>query len=169
MAYVKAADVDPLDPIVASRIQRIIDNQEDHETRIIAKVENIKNGHFVCPGSTGNYAVTGVGFTPVFLKFYTGLTSNGGINCIGQGQTDGTTQTAVVSGARVNASVGTSSGGSAVLTDCCIANPSIDTSGVWSATVVKATFVSFDADGFTVNFSQVNTARTIVWEAYGPA
>jgi hypothetical protein len=34
MAYVKAADVDPLDPIVASRIQRIIDNQEDHETRI---------------------------------------------------------------------------------------------------------------------------------------
>jgi len=163
MAYVKANDVDPLDPIVASRIQRIIDNQEDHETRILAK-PLAKVGHLSCPASTGNFSVTGVGFQPKLVRFFGGgfpggspvaLWSNNGVMAA-----DGT-QSAFSASSRESVS-----GSAARASNRCLLIHTMSGAGALNL-VVGAEFVSMDADGFTINFLNTNASYDVTWEAIG--
>jgi hypothetical protein len=106
------------------------------------------------PASTGNQATTGVGFRPDGALFFSlasptlnsvegdGLT---GIAALSVGAADGTNQ---------NVNAFTSIGGSASrqqLIDKVISTPKEDASGVY----MQASLVSFDSDGFTLNWGTV--------------
>ena len=123
----------------------------DDETAIKVKI-----GSFTCPAATGNYTVTEVGFKPRVVEFIVGKYSttdnyysigwmdyNGNQRMIGGG-TSGATTTLF----KTNTGTG-------IIT--------IPAPG--DSYYVSATYVSMDSDGFTINFSNVNTGFTISWKA----
>lgn len=167
MAYVKATDCNFGDEAVASRIQRIIDNQEDHEPRILAIEDSggslIKIGTFASPASTGAYAVTGVGFTPKLVKFTTTLTSGSNTFLLGGGGAmTASSQFAYAFGARGSLNGRHTRTAS---TAACLALLSISVGDVASDALL-ASRTSLDVDGFTINFSATGTGYTVQWEAY---
>jgi len=116
----------------------------------------------VLANQQGNISVTGLGFTPKYVKFNVIyhrqiLSGGGGISMSGcWGAMTATSQYAV----ELYSNFGTSR--SLVFTDRVIHCSYCDTSDP----DILATFVSFDTDGFTLNFTIPNSGYTVVWEAW---
>jgi hypothetical protein len=124
-----------------------------------------KVGSFAQPGSTGNQAVSGVGFQPkVVIFFGNNRTSDGthvdAVYHFGVGISSSDRRTV---GVASEDAAGTSAVGIAQTNVECIrvVNPA-------GSMVVEADFVSLDADGFTVNWTTADaTARIINYLALG--
>jgi hypothetical protein len=123
---------------------------------------NFANGTFQCPASTGNFSVSGVGFRPGRVEFTMSLASTDYI-ASGQGVMDANSVGWAMSQIyRRSTALGTSDVVLAATGGVCIQMRN----EAGSANYVRATFVSMDANGFTVNFSAVNTGFFIGWRAY---
>ena len=115
----------------------------------------VEIGSFTCPASTGDRAVTGVGFVPRVIEFHVGVPSNTTRLGFNEGAMNSSTQW-----------VNSTSGSSGTVsrnrdTTHCLGWTNID--GSW---YIQASYVSLDSDGFTVNFNAVNTLGTIFWKAF---
>ena len=120
-------------------------------------------GTFTSPASTGNQSVTGLSFQPKLVKFTIGLTSaTSSFMVLGGGAMTASSQFAYAWGAR-SALNGRHT--RAASTTACLALQNISAGDVASDGYV-ASYVSMDADGFTVNFTTTATGATIYWEAY---
>lgn len=127
-----------------------------------------KVGSFAIPASTGNNPVTGVGFQPKVVLFW----SN---NQTSDGSTGNNTQNALMPASLLG--VGISSSSMCVVADAddfTSGNPHFDTTrclsvlASTSGTVrYQATFVSLDSDGFTVNFTSVTSGAIVNYMALG--
>jgi hypothetical protein len=122
-------------------------------------------GSFTVPSSTGNLAVTGVGFQPKAVIFFGNLWTVAGIESL-----SGATKApfyygmATSSSARGVVACENAGGTPSPITDSasCILSSSTGTVNF------KADFVTMDADGFTVNFSTANaTASLVIYLALG--
>jgi hypothetical protein len=127
----------------------------------------VKHGEFAANTSTGNQSISGVGFQPTAVKFYSTLLTTAtalkenALFAIGAA-TSTTQQWAVAVGSNDNADP--TSTGRGHTTDSCIflinnGAPVIDS---------EATLVSFDSDGFTINWTDApNNTYLIGYIAYG--
>lgn len=123
------------------------------------------HGNFVLNTGTGNQAITGLGFQPKIILFYSSCKSGAD-----GGQNDGFIMFGVASSSTarwVTQSGGPwgFGGGSAnkknwKTTRCIFASQGF-------GTVAEADFVSMDADGFTINISTASTAIKIFYLALG--
>jgi hypothetical protein len=114
-------------------------------------------GSFTCPGSTGSNATTGVGFRPRYIELFSINMSTNALYAVGFGG-------GVVGSTR---SWGLAQTGSTSNSTASVTTNALQAITAGSASVVvQATLTSFDADGFTLNFTAVSTAHTIVWRAY---
>jgi hypothetical protein len=122
-------------------------------------MNNAKVGYFISPGVLGNYSVTGLGFKPATIKFCVSL-NIGNVNnwrtCFGMIDLNGNQNVGFILGGGGNKFLGDNK------VDRCIYI--VNEIGV---IVVQATYVSMDNDGFTLNFSAINTNYTIRWMAIG--
>lgn len=120
---------------------------------------NAKTGSFVCPSSAGNYSVSSLLFKPNLVEFLASRSSGPALDfLLSHGFAD-------KFGTQSAASWCTHSKGNTYgdfKTDRCI--HLIDWNGV---TLVRASFVSMNNNGFTVNFSVVNSQYTISWSVTG--
>jgi hypothetical protein len=115
-----------------------------------------KAGSFTCPGSTGNYSVTGLGFSPAVVFFDLGYQA-AGYAIIGSGAMDSNgTQWARAANTHL-ASAAAYTAKSSTL--CALI---ITAAG---ATAMAAAYVSMDADGFTINFTTTDTNANVGWVA----
>lgn len=106
-------------------------------------------------GSIGNKSITGVGFTPKLVRFTVLPTGTGAVQ-FGVGAMTTTSQYYSAVGADSGSGRTRLSG-----TDGVIAW------GTTGATPdMKASYVSMDADGFTINVSVAQSSFAIAWEAY---
>lgn len=111
-------------------------------------------------GTTGNKSITGVGFQPAYLRFTVSSksTAETTVAHFSQGFTDGTRQ-------KAHSIIADSTGfASKAYSDRCI-NHYERVAGVLTE-IIKATFVSFDADGFTLNFVNASSNYSIYIEAF---
>lgn len=122
-----------------------------------------KTGNFTSHATTGNKAITGVGFQPKFVKFYTTreTTGAGGVNEIrqGSGRMDGTSQSSMYF-AQNDADLGNSAQSFAI-------GSAIFQADRAGTAVYEARYVSFDSDGFTINVITAINIYRVLWEAYG--
>ena len=108
-------------------------------------------------GTTGNKSITGVGFTPQLVRFTTLNTANATASNLGIGSMTSTGQFYSLTYTTDSPNAGRVSG-----TDGCIGYMS----GA-STIAMKASYVSMDTDGFTINVSTATGAYDIAYEAYG--
>lgn len=106
-------------------------------------------------GSTGNKAITGVGFVPKLVKFIVKPSSNNTTLVHGMGAMTSTSQYCVAIAQQASASRNSSS-------SACIG---WITAGA-SAFTLLASYVSMDSDGFTINVSAASSSFDIAFEAY---
>lgn len=116
-----------------------------------------KKGSFTPSAGTGNKAVTGLGFRPKLVRFFREQASTTGSAIAMAGRMD-------AAGNQSISLVFIDGSGRVTLTaaDGCIGTPN---SSVATTFHNKASFVSVDADGFTVNFGTHGTAQEYVFEA----
>lgn len=118
---------------------------------------SVKAGSFDTPTVTGNQAITGVGFQPKFVLFIFGRAQDADAATLIMGlgaAVSSTARGAVVTrddDNRATASVGTLVR-RGLETDQCL----IEVTGTTPTTVKRADFVSFDADGFTINWQTID-------------
>ena len=119
---------------------------------------NVNASTFAAATATGNQAVTGVGFQPDCVLFFapsmntaegTSLASSLGF----KGWAVSPSQRGVTSWRMINGLTTNSSTSSRQLTNQCITVPTV---------LREADFVSFDSDGFTINWSVVNGTASIL-------
>lgn len=111
-------------------------------------------------GSTGNKAVTGVGFTPKLVRFTVLFPANatvaagafGAMTTSDQFYSAWSTQPSASNVAARNSS-----------TSACIGWVPANT----STPSLLATYVSMDSDGFTINVTSAASNFSVAWEAYG--
>ncbi|MFQ6069308.1 MAG: hypothetical protein ACE5LC_02155 [Candidatus Aminicenantales bacterium] len=123
----------------------------------------VKFGTFTANSGTGSQSVTGLGFQPKAVLFWiTDLTSagSGSYARFGRGWTDGTNQGAVATA--WDDSSGVSNSRDRIVNTKCITL--IDHSG---AILAEAGIVSFDSDGFTINWSTAGGSRLVTYLALG--
>lgn len=107
-------------------------------------------------GTTGNKAITGLGFTPKLVRFTTLNTTSTNVFNGGWGAMDESgVQFALLSW------VASTTNGRISFTDGCIGYFTEHT-----LVSMKASYVSMDNDGFTINVSTANNAYDIAYEAY---
>lgn len=127
---------------------------------------SMASGSFNCPAATGNDSQTGVGFQGVAGFFFlTGLTADGnGVDFqLGFGAAAAATARAAISAADDDAVATTVSRRQTTNTRCIhLRDPA-------NANVVEADFVSFDPDGFTLNFTAVTSGVDIHYIIWGGA
>ena len=115
-------------------------------------------GFFVCPSVTGNYSITGLGFKPRVIEFI-GHKNDGMqtwfMQSSGFADINGNQNVSFFCGNYSNTFRGDAK------QDRCIYL--FNASG---AIQVMATLVSIDTDGFTLNFTNVNTLFAIRWMAF---
>jgi ABC-type antimicrobial peptide transport system permease subunit len=135
-------------------LKQVIEEQRNViNTAADAKKLNVKVGNFTCPASTGNYVVSGVGFQPRCVELFWSydhiqvihrgqgmMDYNGNIFCTSMASMDDAQQSRVSSFVPIH---------------------QVTSSGV---DYMKASYVSIDADGFTLNFSVINTSFRIFWK-----
>lgn len=130
----------------------------EHNTSIqvlLANVSASKAGWCACPGSTGNYSVTGLGFKPKCVMFF--VSKNPGQSAafrLCQGVMDHYGNQWSVTWATDGSTQSDSKRDMAIYT--------LNASGVLQ---VAASYVSMDDDGFTLNFTNVNANYDIHWKA----
>jgi hypothetical protein len=120
---------------------------------------HVRVGQFTCPANTGTYSVAGLGFQPKSVKFW--VSKGPGLQthfCECQGMMDdaGNQNSMTWAGVWSNIFKGDSRTDLVMYT--------INSSG---SSQVTASYVSMDSGGFTVNFTVVNTAFIVRWEAIG--
>ena len=108
-------------------------------------------------GTTGNKVITGVGFIPKLVRFTVTPTASTAITLVGIGSMTTTSQYYLAC-----TSQSTPTGSRNSSTSACIGWL---TSGV-STPALLASYVSMDADGFTINVGTANGAFDIAYEAY---
>lgn len=112
-------------------------------------------------GSTGNKSVTGLGFQPKFLRFVVAQKFNvteDNVAHLSMGRTDGTRQSA-------NAILADATGNhTRNHSNYCVVHYIRNGSGTFTKNL-SASFVSFDADGFTLNFDAADANFQIIVEA----
>lgn len=113
---------------------------------------HVAAGSFAAKGSTGNQSVTGLGFTPVVVYFFVGISTSASNSAAGFGYMTATTQYASAWASRPAVSVGSTN----TDTTHCIKLYAISAGGAFSAQQ-EAAFVSLDSDGFTINYSTSTT------------
>lgn len=116
---------------------------------------NFKVGGFSVPGSTGNHAVTGVGFQPGLVLFTASLSDEASAS-IGEGAMDAAGSQWAVSSRRT-------SGGQQLAQTGSYCVWMVETT---TAYIYAAQYVSMDADGFTINFTHANSAGRVKWVAF---
>ncbi len=124
---------------------------------------NVKVGSFTTPASTGNNATTGVGFQPDGVLFFANgdiLETDTNSAAFGLGFAVSTSQRAWTSLATPRSKITTETFRRQG-TDGCIAYMDHDGSSV----EVHADFVSFDTDGFTLNFDATISGDGIIYVA----
>lgn len=117
-------------------------------------------GVFSTSNTTGNKILAGLGFQPSYIRFTLGQKTGTSETFVHQseGSTDGTNQRCV-------SVYWDSTGGKSVeFTDRLINHINRVTGTLTD--VIKATFVSFDADGFTINFNATTTGYHVHYEAF---
>lgn len=110
-------------------------------------------------GSTGNKAVTGVGFTPKLVRFTVLPGASASVALTGSGAMTASNQYAVW--ATANASSGNAALNS-YTTSAVAHGPSSS-----STATMRAAYVSMGADGFTINVTTANASYDVGYEAYG--
>jgi hypothetical protein len=116
-----------------------------------------KVGSFSVPGSTGNHSVTGLGFKPGLVVITGGWIAITNTNLASHGAMDGSgNQWAQSNWSDVGNIHGTHRDTAACMLLCIPAG----------TVVVRAEYVSMDADGFTINFTAVNPSSRVSWVAY---
>ncbi len=121
---------------------------------------SVKTGKVECPASTGNLAFTGIGFQPKGGIFWlSGNTADGEIasSAMGIGMAQSSTAEAAVSGFASDNEATTSTGVAKSNVDC------IKNAKSGSAGYVEADFITWDVDGFTLNFSVVTSGVDIFY------
>ena len=121
---------------------------------------NYFSGNFSTNGITCNRAITGIGFQPSYLRFTLSqkTTTSEAFVHFSEGFTDGTSQSC-------HSLYWDSTGGqSKQFTDKVINH--VNRVGGTLTDVIKATFVSFDADGLTLNFSTTTSGYRVHVEAF---
>lgn len=132
---------------------------------------NVKIGSFAQPSSTGNQAVTGVGFKPKLVIFMMNqLTADGDTTNAKWGIGFGVSATDryYMAGCAKNARTGSDSGDRQDNTRVigCVTSVA-GGAGFDPTTDCEADFVTMDNDGFTVNWTTVDaTAREVVYWAF---
>lgn len=129
-------------------------------------------GSFAQPGSTGNQAVTGVGFQPTLVLFWmTGATADGTAANVqlGMGAAVSSSDRRYFSHYSADA-ITPSVGGTGNRSDNANAIGCVSASAGTVTILAAADFVSMDSGGFTVNWTTVDaTARIINYLALGGA
>lgn len=147
-----------------AQVEQYVQNVEEafeqhHHGELYASsnpTKRFKVGANACPAATGNLAVTGVGFRPGLVMFHN-IYSDGAIVISGHGAMD-------ASGGQwafAMADAGAAALAERRSTTLCVYI--VNSAG---ATAVSGTFVSMDADGFTINLSAVDTGARFNWVAY---
>jgi len=117
-------------------------------------------GNFAAATSTGNQAVTGIGFQPNLVLFITNLQTASGVannnSCFSFGATDGTNQWAC--GLGLQNAQATMNNRRGFYTNRCIMVPAAGS----NVMAHDAAITSMDADGFTVNWQTAPGAAYIV-------
>lgn len=129
----------------------------------VIKDVRVKTGTFTTPAGTGNNAVTGVGFTPKALYLYwVPVTSSTAANdsVTGHGITDGSTHRCI--------NAGGTNGAQATFRSRSTTVP-LDVKNAAATTLAAASFVSFDTDGFTLNYTTAASGYIIHYVAFGGA
>lgn len=115
-----------------------------------------KSGTFTGSGSTGNQAITGIGFQPELLIIITDLSSND------TAAADAHFALGMASGASNQQALHFSDNGGVATTETSRSQQSGKivsiTNAAGSAVVVEAALASFDADGFTLNWTLASAA-----------
>lgn len=124
----------------------------------IAYGSAVAAGTFAVPGSTGNNAVTGVGFTPKAVIFLVAIDASTSVASMGIGWMTSTAQAAI--------STFVNETGPAAATDHSASQCILITSATAGDTVA-ATYVAMGADGFTVNFTARAAGYDVYWLALG--
>jgi hypothetical protein len=116
-------------------------------------------GTITQPTSTGNQSITGLGFRPNIIYFFSTYQTSAGSD---------TSQSAILTGVAVSSSNrlastanivnGTNSGGNYHYTDRCIVFGSNSAASV----LASADLVSMDADGFTINWTVADSTQRII-------
>ena len=106
-------------------------------------------------GTTGDKAITGVGFEPKLVRFTVLPTASTTAILVGQGAMTASSQ-------YYYAGINSGTFGRNSSTSACIAW----ISGGSSTPSFLASYVSMDADGFTINVSTANSAFSVAYEAY---
>lgn len=109
-------------------------------------------------GTTGNKSVTGVGFTPKLVKFAVLFTAATGNTNYANGSMTNAAQYYTAMSASTSGSVTSRTSA----TNACIGW----VTGGSSTPSLLASYVSMDADGFTINVSAASNAFAIAYEAY---
>jgi hypothetical protein len=130
-----------------------------------------KSGSFTVPGSTGNYAVTGLGFQPQGVCFFGSNTGtlDSVVNSSYLGVFFGLMATDWDSASLLQhvGWVSPNPKGSVLTDDCIYARTAVG-GGAGSNVDYRADAVSLDTDGFTVNFTTVSAGtRYVHWLAWG--
>lgn len=156
----------PFDPLPASDLNDMVENIEaladgsgidDGAVTPAKRSGGFKIG--IIPGSTfgstGNKAITGVGFQPKLVRFSTIFGDSTVMNAAWGAMDENGNQFAVLTYTT------SSTSGRRSFTDGCIGYLS---SG--STTSMKSAYVSMDSDGFTLNVVTASSAFDIAYEAY---
>lgn len=121
-------------------------------------IQRMKVGTFNVPGATGNLAITGLGFKPSVVMFTSGYITLATDRIGGTGAMDSSgTQWAHSDFNNASANITRSNS----RTDACIY--AVNFAG---GAQYLATYVSMDANGFTVNFSVMNADGRVSWVAF---
>lgn len=117
-------------------------------------------GVFTTPTLTGNKALTGLGFQPSYMRFTLGQKTgtNQTYAHLSEGSTDGTNSQSV-------SIFQDTTGGQSLETSTLVIDHMDRVSGTIGE-IIKATFVSFDANGFTLNFSVTVSGYHVHYEAF---
>ena len=117
---------------------------------VLSSLSSVKIGTLtITQGTTGNLSVTGLTFTPKFVYFISRYTTGTGFTLEAYGAMDGTSQFAHCIADAVSANALTNA------TDKCIV--AITSEGTLRK---AASFVSFNADGFTINVATSTAGGT---------
>lgn len=132
-----------------------------------ADIDNVDITQFTGPAAlaTGNKAYTGVGFTPKFLLLLgtSQLAVADAVHSVGMiGAAASTTSRGVLMWRVVDASATANRGASYINSALCLAQPQ-NTGGAIPVTDQEADFVSFDADGFTLNHTKATSGSFLFW------
>jgi hypothetical protein len=127
-------------------------------------ITDVAIGTITVPASTGNDATTGVGFQPDSALFFANgeaINTDTNDNTLGFGFAVSTSQRGW-SGIAAPRNQATSIAKRFQVTDACIGYMDHDAASI----DVEADFVSWDADGFTLNYSAVHSGDAIIYVAF---